>query len=233
MKTLLATLVFGLVTATGFAQTTSPDQTTQTTEVTMAELQLVPFRMPSLTDVGGSPFLHQDYKNGSVQFNGDRFVPNVPVRFNTFNNIIMVQRDGDELKLESFDMVTYEEAGSNGNMKKYMFRQGYPEIDNRPTTAVYQVLAYGPKLHLVKFITQKVEDAATLGDYSRREIVTTQQLYTYVPGGEMKKIKTGKQGIADAVPALAANIDEIVKSKSLNLNSESDMAELVDALNKL
>jgi hypothetical protein len=233
MKTFVMTMILGLITATGFAQTTSPDQTTQTTEVTMAELQLVPFRMPSLTDVGGSPFLHQEYKNGFVQFNGGRYVTNVPVRFNTFNNIIMVQRDGDELKLESFEFVSYEEAGSNGNMKKYMFRQGYPEIDNRPATAVYQVLAYGPKLHLVKFISQKVEDAATLGDYSRREIVTTQQLYTYIPGGDMKKIKAGKQGIVDAVPALASNIDEIVKSKSLNLKSESDLAELVDALNKL
>ena len=144
----------------------------------------------------------------------------------------MVQRDGEELKLESFDLVSFDDPGNGGNPKHLMFKQGYPEIDNRPPTAVYQVLSYGTKLHLLKFLSQKVEDVQTLGDYGRREIVTTQQLYVYVPGGEIKKIKAGKQAIADALPAMSARIDEIIKSGNLNLKNESDLVALVDALNK-
>ena len=176
--------------------------------------------------------MHSDYRMGYILFNADRTVTNVPVKFNIFNNLIMVQRDGDELKLETFDLVSYDETLADGAIKHFIFKQGYPEIDNRPATAVYQVLSYGPKLHLLKFLTQKVEDAATLGDYSRREIVTTQQLYVYVPGGEIKKIKAGKGGIAEALPSLAARAEEITKSKSLNLKNENDLILLADELNK-
>ncbi len=231
MKTFVLLSFLSILTLTSFAQSnTSPDQAT--TEVTMAELQLKPMRMPALAEVGGSPFLHPDYKIAMVQFNGDRVVNSVPVKFSIINNAILVQRDGDELKLESFDMVSYDDAGNDGSVKHFIFRQGYPEIDNRPTTAVYQVLAHGPKLHLIKFLSQKVEDAPTLGDYSRRELVTSQQLYLYVPGGEIKKIKSAKQAIADALPALSAKIDEIIKAESLNLKNENDLATLVNALNK-
>lgn len=236
MKTFFSFLAFSFFGVTSFAQgnpATAPDQTTGgNIEVTMAELPLKPMRLPSLQDVGGSPFLHTDYKAGIVQFNGDRTVSNVPVKFNVFNNVIMVQRDGDEMKLESFDLVSYDEPATGGATKHYIFKQGYPEIDNRPSTAVYQVLSFGPKLHLLKFLSQKVEDAATLGDYSRREIVTTQQLYVYVPGGEIKKIKTGKGAISDALPSMATKAEEITKNKSLNLKNESDLVFLVDELNK-
>lgn len=236
MRSILSLSILSLTFSVSFAQnnpSTAPDQTGGgNTEVTMAELKLVPLRLPSLQDVGGSPFLHSDYKTGTVQFNGDRVVTNVPVKFNVFSNVIMVQRDGDELKLESFDLVSYDEPGNDGAVKHYTFKQGYPEVDNRPPSAVYQVLSQGPKLHLLKYISQKVEDASTLGDYSRREIVTTQQLYLYIPGGEIKKIKAGKQAIADALPSMSAKIDEIVKSGNLNTKSENDLATLADALNK-
>lgn len=236
MKAFVLFLAFSFFGITSFAQgnpATAPDQTTGgNIEVTMAELPLKPIRLPSLQDVGGSPFLHAEYKTGTVQFNGDRIVSNVPVKFNIFNNVIMVQRDGDELKLESFDLVTYDEPATGGATKHFVFKQGYPEIDNRPSTAVYQVLSYGSKIHLLKFISQKVVDAATLGDYSRREIETTQQLYVYVPGGEIKKIKTGKGAITDALPSMAAKAEEITKNKSLNLKNESDLILLVDELNK-
>lgn len=234
MKTFVLSFVLSFFTVAVFAQNgTTPDQTSGSNEVTIAELQLKPMRLPALAEIGGSPFMHPDFITGTVQIEGGKIVTNVPIKFNVFNNLIMVKRDGDDLKLESFDLVSYDNAGTDGTIKHYMFKQGYPEIENRPATAVYQVLSYGPKLHLIKFHSQKVEDVQTLGDYSRRELATTTQLYVYVPGGEIKKIKAGKQAIVDAVPSLSAKIDEITKAQSLNLKNESDLTELVDALNKL
>ncbi len=234
MKTFVLSFILSFFTVASFAQNgTSPDQVSGNNEVTIAELQLKPLRLPALSEIGGSPFLHTDFIMGTVQIDGGKIVTNVPVKFNIYNNLIMVKRDGDDLKLETFDLVSYDNTGNDGTIKHYMFRQGYPETDNRPPTAVYQVLSYGPKLHLIKFLSQKVEDVQTLGDYGRRELVTTQQLYIYVPGGEIKKIKSGKQAIVDALPAMSAKIDEIIKSENLNLKNESDLAALVDALNKL
>lgn len=199
---------------------------------TIDDLQVKPMRLPALQEVGGSPFMTEDYQTGSVQVADDKIVTNVPVKFNIFSNAVMVQKDGQDMRLESFQVVSYDITGNDGAIKHIMFKQGYPEIDNHTDKSVYQVLTMGSNIHLIKFLSQKVEDAATLGDYSRREIVTTQQLYIYTPGGEIKRIKASKQSVVDALPALSAKIEEVVTANKLNLKSESDIAELVEALNK-
>ena len=211
---------------------TVPDQTNNNQEAGMDDLRLRPIRLPSLQEVGGSPFFSNDYKLGSVQVNNEKTVTNVPVKFNIFSNAVMVQKNGEEMKLESFELVSYDEPANDGAIKHIKFRQGYPEIDNHPGTAIYQVLAFGTKIHLLKFLSQKVEDAPTLGDYSRREIVTSQQLYIYIPGGEIKKIKTGKSSVMDALPGMSAKIEEAIKAGDLNLKNESDIVALVNALNQ-
>ncbi len=211
---------------------TTPDQADTNQEAAMSDLQLKPIRLPALQEVGGSPFLSNEYKLGTIQVSNEKTVSHVPVKFNIFSNAVMVQRDGEELKLESFELVTYDEPGKDGSMKHIHFKQGYPEIDNHTGNSVYQVLAFGPKVHLLKFLSQKVEDAPTLGDYSRREIVTSQQLYIYIPGGEIKKVKAGKQSVVDAIPGMSEKIEAAIKTGDLNLKNESDIIALVNALNK-
>lgn len=199
---------------------------------TIDDLQLKPMRLPALQEVGGSPFMTEDYQTGSIQIGENKIVTNIPVKFNIFSNAVMVEKDGQDMRLESFQIVSYNLTGNDGTIKHIILRQGYPEIDNHTEKSVYQVLSMGSNVHLIKFLSQKVEDAATLGDYSRREIVTTQQLYVYTPGGEIKRIKANKQSLVEALPTLSAKIDEVVSTNKLNLKSESDIAELVEALNK-
>lgn len=198
---------------------------------TFNDLDLQPLRLPALTDIGGSVYLTPDYRVATIQLSGGRTVPGIAVKFNVYNNAMVVQRSSGDMKLESFVSVSYDETTANGT-KHMVFKQGYPDADNHSSSSVYQVLAEGPKVHLLKYLTQKVEDAPTLGDYSRRELVTTQQLYIYTPGGEMKKISTGKKVIAEGLPAFSAAAEEIVKAKGLNLKNESDLVVLIEELNK-
>lgn len=224
-KILLSSLFFS-ITVSAVAQTDTENS------AGIEDLQVKPMRLPALQEVGGSPFMTADYQTGSVKITDDKTVNKVPVKFNIFSNAIMVQKDGQDMRLESFKVVSYDETANDGTIKHVMFSQGYPEIDNHNDKSVYQVLSAGTKVQLLKFLSQKVEDAATLGDYSRREIVTTQQLYIYTPGGEIKRIKASKQSVVDALPALSAKIEEVITANKLNLKNESDIAELVEALNK-
>jgi hypothetical protein len=210
---------------------TAPDNSAANTDATIADLPLKPLRLPSLAEVGGSIFMTPDFNLAVVQLSNGTTVRNVPVKFNIFNNVVVVQRDGQELKLESFDLIDYIHT-SAGTEKHVLLSQGYPDIDNHSPATIYQVLAKGPKIHLLKFLTQKVEDAPSLGEYSRRELVTSHQLYVYFSGGEIKKISTGKKAVSEVLSQWSATIEEIVKAKSLNLKSENDLALLVEELNK-
>jgi hypothetical protein len=238
-KIAVAGICFLLVSLIGRSQDSNdvnPANPVKIEEATIDDLPAKPFRMPSLTDVGGSsPFLSAEFRQGSVELGQGRVVNNVPVKFNTFNNAMMVIKNGQELKLEFFEYITYKESDGEGGVREFKFKAGYPEIDNQNENTIYQVLSMGPKVHLLKYISQKVEDVPTLGDYSRREIVTTEQFYIYVPGGSITKIKSlksGKQSLQEALPDLSTKINEISVAKKLKLRSESDISILVSELNK-
>lgn len=208
-------------------------QASPETEATIDDLKVSPMRIPALQEVTGSPFLTAEYKNATIHLKDNKYVADIPVKFNIYNNFMMVKMDdGQELKLDNFKSVTWDEKNDDGIVKHYEFAMGYPEIDKHSDRAVYQVLSAGPNAHLLKYISQKVEDANTLGDYSRRELVRAEQLYLYVPGKEIKKIKASKKDIAEALPALAGKIEEIAASNNLKLKSESEIVTLVEALNK-
>lgn len=204
----------------------------QPVEATIDDLKASPIRIPALQDVGGTPFLTQEYQNGTIYLSGNRFVPDMPVRFNLLANAVMIQRDGQELKLDEFERVTYTEKKEDGSEHVVQLAMGFPEIDKHAAKSVYLVLNTGPHAQLLKYITQKVEDANTLGDYSRKELVSTEQLYIYVPGKEIRRIKSAKKDIAEALPALAGKIEEIASSHNLKLKSEEDIVELLQELNK-
>ena len=235
-KIVLAICVSSCVYISSYSQQSSDTVATRIEEGTISDLPAKPFRMPSLSDVGGSsPFLSSEYRLGSVELGQGRVVNNVPLKFNSFNNALMVQRDGQELKLEFFEFAYYTDVDGNGGTKQFMFKGGYPEINGHNENAIYQVLSMGPKVHLLKFIAQKVEDMPTLGDYSRREIVTTEEFYVYVVGGEMKKIKSlksGKQSLQEALPEFSSKIDEISIARKLKLKTESEISIVVEELNK-
>lgn len=200
---------------------------------TINDIPAIPFRMPVLAEIGGSPFLTESYKSGMVDLGQGKIVADVPVRFNTFSNAMLVKKNGEELKLDFFEGVSYDETQNNGEVKHFVFKAGYPAVDGHSTSSIYQVLSFGPKAHLLKYIAQKVEEVPTLGDYSRRELVTTAQLYIYIPGTGIKKIdKLSKKSVADALPQLSSQIDEIAKGKNLKLKSENDISVLIEELNK-
>jgi hypothetical protein len=200
--------------------------------VTIDKLVVKPIRLPALQEVGGSPFMTADYQMGSVTVAENKIASNIPLKFNIYNNAIMIEKDGQGQKLESFETVSYSVTGNDGIVKQIIFKQGYPEIDNQNDKSVYQVLSMGPNVHLLKYLSQKVEDAPTLGDYSRREIVTTEQLYIYTPGGDLKRIKANKKSVVEALPLFSSKIEEVISSHNLNLKNEAAITDLIVALNK-
>lgn len=200
-------------------------------EGSIDDLQVSPIRLPALQDIGGTPFFSNDYKLASIERKNDITVTNIPVKFNIYNNAIMVMKDGQEMKLESFYQVSYDDIANDGSPKHYVFAQGYPSIDNHTENSVYRIISSGAKVQLLKYLSQKIEEVPTLGDYSRREIVTTEQLYIYIPGGEIKKIKAVRKDLTEALPSMASKIEEIIVANNFKLKSEAEIAFVIDALN--
>jgi len=215
-RLLLGSLVSFFMISGVCAQGSAEAKANQST-ASIEDLPVRPMRIPALEEVEGSIFLSEEYKTGSVQLTDDKTVNGVPVKFNIYNNVIMVQKEGKDMRLDSFHLVSYDENGNDGSVVHFRFKAGYPEIDKHTENSIYQVLSLGPNAHLLKFLSQNIEDNKGLGSYSRKDIINTSQLYIYVPGAGIKAVKASKQSLLEALPGMAAKIDAITTAKKLKL----------------
>lgn len=217
---------FLLTIATAFSVTTTNAQTTE-------DVPVRPVRVPALEDINGSPFLTPEYIPAEVQVTKDIKVNDVPVKFNIYNNVVMVKKNNEEMAINGFELVMFTTTDNSGTKMTVRLKAGYPSVDIHTEKSIYQVLSIGEKVHVIKYLSQKVQDANTLGDYSRKELVTTEQLYLYIPGGNIIQVKKGKQAFIDALPAMTDKIEEICTANKLKFKKEADMITLADELNKL
>ena len=71
-----------------------------------------------------------------------------------------------------------------------------------------------------------------MGEYNKKEFVTIEHLYIYKEGGEIKKVKADKKAIVEAFPELSERVEALVSEKKLKLKKDTDVALLIEELNK-
>ena len=228
LKLFPALFLFAFLTLDAVAQNAA-----ETQPGTIDDLKTSTLKVPALQEISGSPFLTTDYNLATIQTSTNKIVTDVPVKFNIYNNAIMVKMDdGQELKLEDFKVVSYDETTADGAIKHFRFEQGLPEVDNHTDRSVYQIVSAGAKVQLLKYVTQKIEEVNTPDNSSQKELAKSEQLYVYVPGGTIKRIKASKKDLVEALPSMSAKIDEIATANNLKLKNEAEIAVVVEALNK-
>lgn len=188
-------------------------------------------RLPNMENVDGTPYLDNEFQNATVRTKSGFDTSGVKVKFNAYGNEIIFLQDGIELALDDFDMVSYPKL-QNGVIGQVVFKTGFPKVDNLNEKTIYQVLASGSKIYLLKHISKKLEDLKTMGDYNRKEFVTKEQLYIYSPSFGIKKIKADKKALIALFPDLAAKIESVIEEKGLSMRKENNLITLIEELNK-
>ena len=191
-----------------------------------------PISQMNVHDLTGSPYLSAEYKPGFVKIKNGYSQDNVPIRFNIYKNTLEFRHNGLELALVDLDFAVYLDIAGDSSSKK-MFRTGYPSVDRQNENSIYQVLASGEKAHLLKYLSQKVEDVKSMGDYDKKELNTYSTLYIYIPGQTINKTKADRKSIAGLFPGKEDKIDQLIKDRGLNLKKEKDLAELIESINNL
>ena len=183
----------------------------------------------------GSPYLSETYKAGFVQLRNGYSQNDVPLRFNVFSNEMEFKLKETELVLDSMELAMYlDTPGDSSSIR--MFRTGYPAINENSETTIYEVLVMGPRSHLIKRITQKIEDIKTIGYADTKVLNTYTSLYIYNPeNNTISKLRDKKieEQLTVSLPGLAPVMDKILKQKKLNLKKEIELAELLTDFNQL
>ncbi len=189
------------------------------------------FRLPNMENVEGSPYLDNVFHNARIRTQSGFDTTGVQVKFNAYGNEFIFLEKGIELALDSVDMVSYSDV-ENGKLTEFTFKAGYPKIDNQNSNSIYRIMASGPKYQLLKYYSKKLEDVKSMGEYNKKEFVTIENLYIYKEGGEIKKVKADKKAIQEAFPELSDRVEALVSEKKLKLKKDTDIALLIEELNK-
>jgi len=184
------------------------------------------------SDIAGDPFLLSNWVKGNVSFFNGQYLKEADLKFNLVNNELQFLSDGKALvfaqPVKSFTLV--DTAG--GVTKRAWFLSGYPEFGMHKTNAFYQVLAIGPKVHLIKFISKHTTEMYQYNVNAKLSYKTVEDLHLYdVKNEKIQFINPTANSVEKGLSDFSSNIHELVKAKGSKKLSENDIIDLVNKVN--
>jgi hypothetical protein len=186
-------------------------------------------RLPDLSAIQGSPFLHSMYTMAYIRLKNG-FASHAQAKFSIFTNEVIFTNGSTEMALDSVDYMTYNVVNADGIPETVKLKSGFPPINKNNSSTIYQLLDSGINIQFLKHQSQQIEDVRPLGMPAYKEFRTSKEYFLHVNGEGMKKIKLDMKSIQQALPSYKDKIPEIVKEKNLDLRKESDVSILLQAL---
>ena len=180
------------------------------------------------SDIQGTAFYSSDWTTGLVLLSSGKLVPNLPLRFNVYNNKLYFQQDQNQLEFVAPISAFY--LGSDTNTA-VLFRNGYMPIDKNGTDTYYEVLAKG-KVQLLKYRQKIIREETPMNMPKVKRFEDVDLLYVSLPDHRIEKIKRNKNDVLKALPEYADVISKILDEEQLNLKQETGLIMLFKKLNE-
>jgi hypothetical protein len=183
-------------------------------------------------DIGGSPYLVEEWHTGTVTFRNGKFASKVPLRFNVALNQLNFLQKNQSLFFTDTVQECYVLLDVSDSAKYLYLRSGYPPSGELTGLTLYEVLAEGAQVHLLKLRRKNILEIRPYNEPVTRRYTDVEELYVYDrANNSVSLIKKQLQSITAALPAHAANIQRIVSVQKLKLKSDKDLVSLFNFLN--
>lgn len=178
------------------------------------------------TDIKGTPYLFEDWVEGSVKLKSGKAFDGVKLKYDQVaDELMFLDQAGKEM--------LFVEPVVEFTMDKKTFRIGYPATDGASPESYYEVLVEG-KTELLKRTSKKViEEAAYNAATKVKTIRSNESYYVTASNLSLTKVKKDKKSLLAALPDKSAELEAYVKSNRLDLRQEQDMAKLIAYYNSL
>lgn len=178
------------------------------------------------TDVKGSPYLSDEWIEGSVKLENGKAFQGVKLKYDQVaDELMFLDASGKEQLF--VDPVLEFRLGDK------LFRRGYPAADGASPAAYYEVLTEG-KTDLLKLTSKKVFEETPYNSATKiRTIRANESYYIGVSNLKLTKIRKDKKSLLAALDGKGAELEAYIKSNRLDLKQDSDMVRLVNYYNTL
>lgn len=180
--------------------------------------------------VEGSAFFTDEMNKGYIVFFNDKKVTEVPLKYNDLNEELYFDDNGKEMILQtSFKEFGFTVVHEN-DTREFVFRNGFPPLENNTLQSFYQVLT-GKNLILLKKTVKKVHEAKELNGMEFLRIRGTDTYYAYdVSAKKMYKLKLGLDGLTESLPNHKLQLETLAKSQKLRCRNEKEIMLLFSQL---
>jgi hypothetical protein len=192
-----------------------------------------PFKL-SYEGVQGSPYFLPAWKTATIFLNQGKKFEKIKTRidlyaqeahFITANDVEAVTPNGLVTSILLFDSTAEGEH-------RYLFKTGYPAIDNQNTNNFYLVLADGP-LQLLQSIRKKInEKKDDISNQTTREFDTYTDYYYFTAGG-IKKFKKDKAFILELLSNQKTKVEEFIQKNNTSFRNIDSIVKLFLFYNSL
>lgn len=175
--------------------------------------------------IKGNPFYGKTWNKATLKIQNNVF-ENIFVKYNSYeNNIHFINSNGKELMLDGNNVGSFSTVDSitqqTLNFKKLgLIGEFEPELVNKFGVALYE----GKEINLVLLPDKKLLKANYKGPYSADrnydEFVDDYKYYVVI-NRKPEKIKLNKKNLLEIFPSKSKQIEEFIKTKKINANSEA------------
>lgn len=186
-------------------------------------------------NVEGTPYLDDEWQPGEVKLtNGVTSQEKMMLKYNLVDDMVLF-KDKDSGEQMAFVIPVQEFTINLANDDKLFvrrFRSGYKGIEGSTPASFFEVLSDG-KIQLIKKDVKKPFESQDIGSASKTTTFIEKAKYYLVNNGKSLPVKNDKKSILAALGDKQAQLEEFIKTNTLNFKIDTQLGKLVDYYNTL
>ena len=218
-------VIAGFCYCSSYAQRIESDSRGPSTRAFLREYFTTPVKIGDGKEIGGSPFIFDDWLLANILFMDDKKVDSIRIKINTYRNKVHYRdENGEELQaIGKFKEIKIVDNSSSWNGA--VFFSGF----EKDKFAFFQMMADGKKVMLLKKVKVIVWESKPMFEEGKKEFQKENEFYFYVKHELIKQSKSCSQ-LTDAFKSEAGLLD-FISTNDLKCNKEDDMKRIVDFIN--
>lgn len=174
------------------------------------------------TGIEGSPYLFDEWRNGSVESKEGKVVGNLSIKYDSYKDCIEIMKDGVPTTLSNEMYPKFTILTNEGEL---LFKNGFSEVSDLTDKNYFEVLFEGSVTLLRKYQTKFVEqNVATYGSEGNTKKFENKKRYFFKKAdAPAQEIKLNKGGLHKIIGdgENKKKVDAYIKENNLKVSNEN------------
>jgi hypothetical protein len=185
-------------------------------------------------DVGGSPYLLNDWDEGLVVL-PDGKQASARLKFDVYSNRLLFQGKNSETLEFTEQLKEFRLNSGNkeiSDVSSLVFINNLPAIDKQTAASWYQLIGDG-KVKLLKYYGKKIVESQTVNFAPKTKSFVAFHEYYIFQNDAMQRVSISKKSITKALNNHVPEIEAWLKTNNINFKSDADLQKLFEWYNSL